>query len=272
LELQINIPADAVDSTLAARFRWGEQGLTFTGPAAIGEVEDYFFAHNFLLGDYDHSGTVDQGDYLVWRMTLGSNVPAYSGADGSGNGVVDQDDYLIWRANFGKTLPAPGAGAAAGLADSGSSGASSGVAAAPEYVPIGSGAAVGGHSSQVTVHGWGSRPTRTGTDAVVGGDVASAGLASNSQLVAAISGNETASAWSSRTASKSVAVDSSTIGFASSEDLLLLDAAWADLSDPVNSDSYSMLDDGIHHSDQDGCEPELAAALFDRETKWWEAI
>jgi hypothetical protein len=50
----------------------------------------------------------------VWRKTLGTNVPIFSGADGSGNGLIDEADRLIWRANFGRT--ATGAGAAQTLA------------------------------------------------------------------------------------------------------------------------------------------------------------
>jgi hypothetical protein len=56
-----------------------------------------------VFGDYNHDGTVDAGDYVVWRKTLGSNVANFSGADGSGNGVVDQTDHAIWRAHFGQT-------------------------------------------------------------------------------------------------------------------------------------------------------------------------
>lgn len=50
-----------------------------------------------LLGDYNLSGTVDNGDYLIWRQQFGSLTGAYTGADGNGNGVVDAADYVIWR-------------------------------------------------------------------------------------------------------------------------------------------------------------------------------
>jgi hypothetical protein len=62
-----------------------------------------------LPGDYNRNGAVDAADYVVWRKTLGTGRPNYSGADGNGNGVVDQDDHAVWRAHFGQTLPA-GAG------------------------------------------------------------------------------------------------------------------------------------------------------------------
>jgi autotransporter-associated beta strand protein len=48
-------------------------------------------------GDFNHDGTVDGGDYVVWRKGLGTK---YTGTD-----------YDSWRANFGKTY-ANGAGAA----------------------------------------------------------------------------------------------------------------------------------------------------------------
>jgi O-glycosyl hydrolase/regulation of enolase protein 1 (concanavalin A-like superfamily) len=63
------------------------------------------------LGDYNQDGTVNAADYTVWRNSLGANVAAFAGADGSGNGVVDQADYEVWKANFGAV--ATGAGGAA---------------------------------------------------------------------------------------------------------------------------------------------------------------
>jgi hypothetical protein len=66
-----------------------------------------------FFGDYNQNGEVDAADYVVWRKTLGTNVAAYSSADGDGDGVIDQDDYGVWRAHFGETLPPPGAGSGA---------------------------------------------------------------------------------------------------------------------------------------------------------------
>src|SRR4029079_9864486 len=119
-DLQVTIPANAVDKRpIAARFRWGEQGLSFDGPAQIGEVEEYYFGLNYLAGDYNRDGMVDQADYNLWRKTTGQSVTPYAGADGNGDGVVNQAEYDICRANCGHT--APGAGAGSGLADSGTS-------------------------------------------------------------------------------------------------------------------------------------------------------
>ncbi len=56
-----------------------------------------------ITGDYDESGTVNNGDYDTWRANFGNMVPPGSGADGSDNGVVDAADYVVWRKNVGAT-------------------------------------------------------------------------------------------------------------------------------------------------------------------------
>ena len=79
-----------------------------TGGSGRGAVHVLFLkpaAPIFVSGDYNSNGTVDVIDFVVWRKTLGQNVPPFSGADGNGNGVIDQADYDIWRANFGRTAP-----------------------------------------------------------------------------------------------------------------------------------------------------------------------
>jgi hypothetical protein len=51
-----------------------------------------------LLGDFNHDGTVDAADYVVWQKT----------------GVSGEQGYADWRANFGKMAPSfglPAAGA-----------------------------------------------------------------------------------------------------------------------------------------------------------------
>ncbi|MFO0788426.1 MAG: hypothetical protein U0805_03150 [Pirellulales bacterium] len=53
-------------------------------------------------GDYNHNGTVDAADYVLWRNTVGqtgANLPA----DGFEDGMIDEFDYFIWRENFGHT-------------------------------------------------------------------------------------------------------------------------------------------------------------------------
>lgn len=63
-----------------------------------------------LPGDYNHSRTVDAGDYVLWRRTLGPEmVTPYSGANGDGNGAITGGDLNVWRENFGAMQP-PGSG------------------------------------------------------------------------------------------------------------------------------------------------------------------
>lgn len=55
-----------------------------------------------LVGDYDGSGTVSNGDYDAWKLAFGTSVgTAGDGADGNGDGVVNLPDYAIWRDNLG---------------------------------------------------------------------------------------------------------------------------------------------------------------------------
>jgi uncharacterized membrane protein len=49
-----------------------------------------------ILGDFNHDGTVDAADYVVWRKNPG--------------GIYTQDDYVDWRANFGATFGSGAAG------------------------------------------------------------------------------------------------------------------------------------------------------------------
>lgn len=53
-------------------------------------------------GDYDLSGTVDLGDYELWKATFASQSDLR--ADGNRNGVIDIADYTFWRDRLGNTL------------------------------------------------------------------------------------------------------------------------------------------------------------------------
>ena len=64
-----------------------------------------------ILGDYNKSGTVDAGDYVLWRKSLTLTGPALA-ADGNNNGAIDAADFAIWRANYGAS-PTAGSGATA---------------------------------------------------------------------------------------------------------------------------------------------------------------
>jgi hypothetical protein len=56
-------------------------------------------------GDYNGDGTVNAADYTVWRNSVGMEVGAGTGADGSHNSLVDAADYVYWRVFYGGEVP-----------------------------------------------------------------------------------------------------------------------------------------------------------------------
>lgn len=117
-DLPITVPDHLVSGQVAARFRWGEAGLDYFGPAVIGEVEDYYFdppelqqqGPPDLLGDYNYDDVVNEDDYAVWRSAFGTFVTPGTGADGNGDGMIDAADYVVWRDNEGAVAPQGGGG------------------------------------------------------------------------------------------------------------------------------------------------------------------
>jgi hypothetical protein len=68
-----------------------------------------------LLGDYNDDGSVDAGDYIIWRKLLGtmSNLP---NADPSVSpGTVSHGDYLVWKEHFGEQCAMMGGAAASAV-------------------------------------------------------------------------------------------------------------------------------------------------------------
>ncbi len=53
-----------------------------------------------LPGDYNGDGSVDAGDYVVWRHSLGQ-VGVGLSADGDHDNSVSDGDYNVWRSHFG---------------------------------------------------------------------------------------------------------------------------------------------------------------------------
>jgi T5SS/PEP-CTERM-associated repeat protein len=72
---------------------WNTSQLYVSGVLSVGG----------LVGDYNHNGTVDAGDYVVWRKSLGQSGVGLA-ADGNFNGQIDQGDYGLWRDRFGQTV------------------------------------------------------------------------------------------------------------------------------------------------------------------------
>jgi hypothetical protein len=244
--LHINVPASAQIGALAARFRWGEQGLSFDGPANIGEVEDYRFGVSFLFGDYNRNGSVDLADYNVWRRAVGQNVTPFTGADGNGDGLVDQADLDVWKANFGKTLPAPGAGSLALDANYANSGVGSGNGALAYNGTAGftsAGGALGSGVGSSSAFG----PSRIVT------------FASMSTSV----GDDT-------TVEPNFTRSSRVIGSTSNANLLLLDLAWANHSDSVEPIDESLYEAG-HDENANANDVALASALSDG-ANWWDVL
>ena len=123
--LSVNIPTNAVPGGVAARFRLASAGLTpsgiiaptlsYEGPAADGEVEDYVFQitppgeFNIEPIDAVRPETDDpltQTNLFVFRITRGGNINAPMAAvswavSGSGPAPAAPDDF-----NFGGVFPA----------------------------------------------------------------------------------------------------------------------------------------------------------------------
>ena len=101
-------PADVAPSgaLLAARFRWGTGSDSFEGAAASGEVEDYLFPTNALVGqeieaaDFNGDGFINEADHDTWQADFGSTSGLGLRSDGNNSGVVDLFDYILWREAF----------------------------------------------------------------------------------------------------------------------------------------------------------------------------
>jgi Concanavalin A-like lectin/glucanases superfamily len=57
-------------------------------------------------GDYNNSGIVDAGDYVLWRKSVGSST--LINRNSFITGPVGQADYAFWRSRFGVAIPASG--------------------------------------------------------------------------------------------------------------------------------------------------------------------
>jgi T5SS/PEP-CTERM-associated repeat protein len=62
-------------------------------------------------GDYNGNGTVDAGDYIVWRNSQNQQGPGLA-ADSNGDGAVNTTDYNFWRSRLGNVISGAGSGAA----------------------------------------------------------------------------------------------------------------------------------------------------------------
>ncbi len=76
--------------TVSSPYTWNLTNLYTTGEVTLTAVPS-------LPGDFNHDGTVDAADYVVWRKNPG--------------GIYTQNDFNTWRAHFGQTT---GSGSIAG--------------------------------------------------------------------------------------------------------------------------------------------------------------
>ncbi len=91
-------------------YNGGSTALFDTNHSALAALGT--FGVTIAPGDYNHDGTVDLADYVVWRNTLDQTGVALA-ADGNGNGQIDTGDYDVWRAHFG---PSAGSGSSSSTA------------------------------------------------------------------------------------------------------------------------------------------------------------
>jgi subtilisin family serine protease len=247
----VNLPVGTATGQLAARFRWGEGGLSFTGPAGIGEVEDYYLPSSIvpavvLAGDYDLSGTVDDDDYRLWRSTFGTTDLR---ADGNDDGSVDMADYVVWRNNRGAT---------SGTGTSTDNSLSLALLGLPVIVSP----TTAGFSNPVASSL--STAVTKSSDGGLESDVASAepphAVSSLIDVIAIAAGS----------APDNFVGRAAVVESADDSDLLLLDRAWAE----IDSDDAST-DDAVWSCDysEDESVSDLAlAAVFDDEAGWWARL
>lgn len=82
--------------------------------AVMNRVLDFFGVAAPIVenADFNDDHIVDTADYVIWRNSEGTSVPAGTLGDANQDGQVNDADYQIWRAQFGTN---PGAAAASAI-------------------------------------------------------------------------------------------------------------------------------------------------------------
>ena len=56
---------------------------------SLSDLQHLLLGFDGAAGDFNRDGGVDAADYVMWRKTMGSTVPLYTGADANGNAKID---------------------------------------------------------------------------------------------------------------------------------------------------------------------------------------
>jgi hypothetical protein len=102
LQLVLSTTQPALSTTYKIHFS------SDTGPAPAHEPNPwsiFAFATVLPAGDFNNDKSVDPRDYVLWRKTKGSTVPAWTLGDSNGDSIVNDADYVNFRKNFGLVLP-----------------------------------------------------------------------------------------------------------------------------------------------------------------------
>jgi hypothetical protein len=76
--------------------------LTALDAAGLQDIGWSFGPAPAVNGDYNNNGSVDAGDYVLWRRFLTRNVFM---PNRTASGTVTGADYSVWRTNFAKLAP-----------------------------------------------------------------------------------------------------------------------------------------------------------------------
>jgi hypothetical protein len=283
----VTLPPNTASGPMAARFRWGEGGLSFEGPAGIGEVEDYYLANSVvqqvvLPGDYNLDGAVNDADYGIWRATYSTNDLR---GDGNGDGFVDSADYIVWKNNVGATSangnssfsqPAAPRSLAPNVlsyqfADSPALQSwlqESGLLAHLQRS--------GNLRAPINHHVSSSQVGVSGFVVASGAGTPAAGAASTNGsspfLMDVLAGLPVAGSTASTASTSSVEASQTNVGSDHAEiSLLLLDEAWAAIDNDAQRDADDEPWTNTGDEDEAACDMALAAVLDD-ETAWWNTL
>jgi hypothetical protein len=90
-----------LDSSKANELRFGDITGTNNGVLDLDFLRFADLPALALAGDFNGDGSVDAGDYTVWRDHLGESDEFNLNGSGDGINGVDIGDYVLWKTKFG---------------------------------------------------------------------------------------------------------------------------------------------------------------------------